>query len=73
MSGGRATAGYDESDVCLTTEWWLTRFAKTKVIALQRYRDYVNNMQCKLNPEQSLKDIPKKAKTGTRKSIQLFC
>ncbi|CAH1211855.1 hypothetical protein NTGBS_920018 [Candidatus Nitrotoga sp. BS] len=80
-----ATAGYDESDVGLTTEWILAEFSKTKDIAQQRYRDFVqegkgqpspwqqlrnqiflgeydfvNNMQGKLNPEQSLNDIPKK-------------
>jgi len=84
-SSYRATAGYDDNDTCLTTEWILAGFAETKIVAQQRYREFVqegkgqpspwqqlknqiflgddgfvNNMQCKLNPEQSLKDIPKK-------------
>ena len=65
----------------------LAGFAKTKTIAQQRYRafvqegkrspapwqrlknqiylgddDFVNDMQCKSDPEQSLKDIPKKSR-----------
>ncbi|MFZ6799025.1 hypothetical protein [Undibacterium sp. Di24W] len=73
--------------VCLTTDWVLSGFAKTKNIAQLRYRefvqqgngqpspwksqrnqiylgddDFVLDMQCKLDPEQSLKDIPKKSK-----------
>lgn len=35
--------------------------------------NFVNNMQCQLNPEQSLNDIPKKKKTGSHKTIELFC
>ena len=92
-----ATAGYDVSDVCLTTEWVLAGFAKTKDIAQQRYRefvhegkgqaspwhqlknqiflgedDFVNNTQCKINPEQSLKDIPKKQKQAPVKPLSYF-
>ena len=34
--------------------------------------DFVNNMQCKLNPEQSLKDIPKKQKQAPVKPLGYF-
>ena len=96
-SSYRATAGYEESDACLTTEWILAGFAQTKNIAQQSYRDFVqagngqpspwiqlknqiflgdddfvNDMQCKLNPEQSLKDIPKKQKQAPVKPLSYF-
>lgn len=86
-SSYRATAGLAEGAACLTTDWVLGGFAKTKHIAQQRYRefvqqgkgqpspwqslknqiylgddDFVLDMQCKLDPEQSLKDIPKKVR-----------
>ena len=78
-SSYRATAGYEKSHACLTTEWILAGFAQTKNAAQLCYRDFVqagkgqpspweqlknqiylgdedfvNNMQCKLNPDQSL-------------------
>lgn len=96
-SSYRATAGYDESDACLTTEWILAGFAKTKKDAQQRYRefvqegkgqpspwqqlknqiylgddDFVNAMQSKLDPDQSLKDIPKKQKRAPVKPLTYF-
>jgi len=96
-SSYRATAGYDESDACLTTQWILAGFAKTKSISQRRYRDFVqegkgqpspwqqlknqiylgdddfvNDMQCKLDPEQSLKDIPKKQKQAPVKPLTYF-
>lgn len=96
-SSYRATAGYEESEACLTTDWVLTGFAKTKNVAQQRYRDFVqqgkgqpspwqqlknqiylgdddfvNDMQCKLDPEQSLKDIPKKQKQAPVKPLAYF-
>ena len=96
-SSYRATAGYDESAACLTTEWVLAGFADTKNVAQQRYRDFiqagkgqpspwqqlknqiylgdddfVNNMQCKIDPEQSLKDIPKKQKQAPVKPLAYF-
>nr|WP_315486666.1 hypothetical protein [uncultured Undibacterium sp.] len=77
--------------VCLTTDWVLGGFAKTKNIAQQRYRefvqqgkgqpspwqclknqiylgddDFVLTMQCKLDPEQSLKDIPPQKKASIK-------
>lgn len=96
-SSYRATAGYDEANACLTTEWILAGFAKTKNVAQQRYRDFVqagkgqpspwqqlknqiflgdddfvNDMQSKLNPEQSLKDIPRKQKQAPVKPLSYF-
>ena len=96
-SSYRATAGYEENTACLTTDWVLAGFAKTKKIAQQRYRDFVQqgkgqpspwqqlknqiylgddqfveDMQCKLNPEQSLKDIPKKQKQAPVKPLSYF-
>jgi len=96
-SSYRATAGYNESPACLTTEWILAGFAETKDIAQQRYRDFVQEgkgqpspwrqlknqiflgnddfvetMQLKLNPEQSLKDIPKKQKQAPVKPLSYF-
>ena len=96
-SSYRATAGYDENDACLTTEWVLAGFANTKNVAQQRYRDFVragkrqpapwqqlknqiflgdddfvNDMQCKIDPEQSLKDIPKKQKMAPIKPLKYF-
>ncbi len=96
-SSYRATAGYDTSHGCLTTEWVLAGFANTKNVAQQRYRDFVqagkrqpspwqqlknqiylgdddfiNDMQCKIDPEQSLKDIPKKQKLAPAKPLAYF-
>jgi len=96
-SSYRATAGYDEGEACLTTEWVLAGFAETKNLAQQRYRDFVaagrgqpspwqklknqiflgdenfvNEMQCKLNPEQSLKDIPRKQKQAPVKPLSFY-
>ena len=96
-SSYRATAGYDENDGCLTTEWLLAGFADTKSVAQQRYQDFiaagkgqpspwqqlknqiylgdddfVNNMQCKIDPDQSLKDIPKKQKRAPVKPLTYF-
>ena len=75
----------------------LAGFAKTKTIAQQRYRafvqegkgqpapwqrlknqiylgddDFVNDMQCKINPERSLKHIPKKQKHAPVKPLTYF-
>lgn len=96
-SSYRATAGYEKSPACLTTDWVLGGFAKTKNVAQQRYRnflqqgkgqpapwqnlknqiylgddEFVNNMQSKLKPEQSLKDIPKKQKQSPVKPLSYF-
>jgi len=96
-SSHRATAGYDESAACLTTEWVLAGFADTRNAAQQRYRDFVqagkgqpspwqqlknqiflgddefvNDMQSKLDPDQSLKDIPNKQKMAPVKPLNHF-
>lgn len=96
-SSYRATAGQEEAAACLTTDWVLAGFAKTRNVAQQRYRDFVqqgkgqpapwqqlrnqiylgddnfvDSMQCKLNPEQSLKDIPKKQKQAAVKPLTYF-
>ena len=96
-SSYRATAGFDESDGCLTTEWVLAGFADTKIVAQQHYRDFiqagkgqpspwqqlknqiylgnddfVNDMQCKIDPKQSLQDIPKKQKQAPVKPLAYF-
>jgi len=92
-----ATAGYNESAACLTTDWVLAGFAKTKNVAQQRYRDFVqqgkgqsspwqalknqiylgdddfvSDMQSKLDPGQSLRDIPKKQKQAPVKPLSYF-
>ncbi|MBY0574886.1 MAG: transposase, partial [Undibacterium sp.] len=96
-SSYRATAGLTEGAACLTTDWVLAGFAKTKNVAQQRYREFVQqgkgqpspwqrlknqiylgddefvlDVQCKLEPEQSLKDIPKKQKQAPIKSLAYF-
>ena len=96
-SSYRATAGHEESHPCLTTDTVLAGFAKTKKVAQQRYRDFVqqgkgqpspwqhlknqiylgddgfvNAMQCKLDPDQPLNDIPKKQKLPPIKPIAYF-
>jgi REP element-mobilizing transposase RayT len=96
-SSYRATAGYEDNETCLTTDWILSGFAQVKNVAQQRYRDFVqagkgqpspwqqlknqiflgdddfvNDMQCKLSPEQSLKDIPKKQKQAPVKPLNYF-
>ena len=96
-SSYRATAGHEENAPCLTTDGVLGGFAKTKKVAQQRYRDFVqqgkgqpspwqqlknqiylgdddfvNDMQGKLDPDQSLKDIPKKQKQVPAKPITYF-
>ena len=96
-SSYRATAGSHESAACLTTDWVLAGFAKTKNVAQQRYRDFVkqgkgqtspwqdlknqiylgdddfvSDMQSKLDPEQSLKGIPKKQKQAPVKPLSYF-
>lgn len=96
-SSYRATAGHENAAACLTTDWVLAGFAKTKAIAQQHYREFVrqgkgqpspwqqlknqiylgddafvDDMQCKLDPEQSLKDVPKKQKQSPIKPLSHF-
>ena len=55
-SSYRATAGLAEGAACLTTDWVLGGFAKTKNIAKQRYRDFVKQGKGQPSPWQSLKN-----------------
>jgi hypothetical protein len=96
-SSYRATAGYETSASCLTTDWVLAGFADNRNEAQQRYREFVqqgkgrsspwqklknqiylgdeefvNEMQCKLDPAQSLRDIPKKQKQAPVKALTYF-
>ena len=96
-SSYRATAGYTPPELCLTTDWILSCFAKTKKIAQKRYcefvlegknqpspwdalknqiylgsDEFVEDMQCKLDPEQSLDDIPKLHKQSPKKPLIYF-
>lgn len=96
-SSYRATAGYAEAAACLTTDWVLAGFAKTRNVAQQRYREFVQQgkgqpspwqklrnqiylgdenfveeTQCKMHPEQSLKGIPKLQKRAPVKPLSYF-
>lgn len=55
-SSYRATAGYDESNPCLTTEWILAEFSKDRRSAQQLYRDFVANGQMLPSPWSMLKN-----------------
>ena len=55
-SSYRATAGYVEHDACLTADWILAGFAKTKNVAQQRYRDFVKDGKGQPSPWQQLKN-----------------
>ena len=82
---------------CLTTDWILSTYARTKKRAQQRYREFVKkgknqpspwdvlknqiylgsdefvkDMQCKLDPEQSLNDIPRIQKQVPKKPLAYF-
>lgn len=96
-SSYRSTAGFSEIEPCLTIDWILSVFSKTKKKAQERYRifvqegknqpspweqlknqiylgsdDFVDDMQCKLDPEQSLKDIPKLQKQSPAKPLAYY-
>ncbi len=96
-SSYRATVGLSQKEACLTTDWILSAFAKTRKTSQQKYRDFVkagrnqpspwaqlknqiylgtdefiDEMQCKLGPEQSLKDIPKKQKQPSAKPLSHY-
>jgi hypothetical protein len=76
-----------KAEACLTTDWILAGFAKTRIVAQTRYREFVpagkgqpspweqlqnqiylgddafvQDMQSKIDTDQSLRDIPKKQK-----------
>jgi REP element-mobilizing transposase RayT len=96
-SSYRGTAGLFKAQPCLTTDWILSVFAKTKKTAQERYRSFVQegknqpspweglknqiylgsnafveDMQCKLDPKQSLRDIPKLQKQSPSKPLAYF-
>lgn len=96
-SSYRATAGFEESTPCLTTDWILAGFADSKNKAQECYQDFVqagkgqpspwqrlknqiflgdndfvDAMQCHLNPEQLLKDIPRKQRQAPVKPLTYF-
>lgn len=55
-SSYRATAGLEEGAACLTTDWILSVFAKSKKVAQQRYRAFVQQGGRQPSPWQSLKN-----------------
>ena len=96
-SSYRATAGMTQKEACLTTDWILSAFGKTKNTSQKKYRifvkegrnqpspwerlknqiylgsdEFIEDMQCKLDPEQSLKDIPKKQKQSPAKPLSYY-
>jgi len=96
-SSYRATAGIAKAIPCLTTDWILSCFAKTRKVSQQHYRDFVKqgknqpspweslknqiylgsdnfvvDMLTKLDPEQSLKDIPKTHTQSPPKPLSYF-
>lgn len=96
-SSYQATAGFTISSNCLSTDWILSCFGKTKKSACKRYRSFVqqglnqpspweslknqiylgsdrfvDDMLCKLDPKQSLLDIPKPQKMAPPKSLDYY-
>ncbi len=55
-SSYRATAGYTKSHPCLTTDWILAGFAKTRSVAERRYRGFVQEGKGEPSPWQQLKN-----------------
>ena len=101
-SSYRATAGFTLPEFCLTTDWILSSYGRTRKKAQQQYRtfvqqgknqpspweslknqiylgndDFVQDMQSKIDPEQSLNDIPTPQKQAPKKPLlyfeQCFC
>lgn len=96
-SSYRATAGFAQAEACLTTDWILGAFAKTKQVAWRRYREFiregkgqptpweqlknqiylgderfVEDMQRKIDPGQSLEDIPSKHKRAPPRPLGYY-
>lgn len=96
-SSYRATAGFILPEPCLTTDWVLSSYGRTRKRAQQRYRAFVQegknqpspweslknqiylgddafveDMQCKLDPSQSLNDIPKIQKQSPKKPLSYY-
>jgi len=93
-SSYRATAGLADGEPCLTTDWILSCFSRTRNHAQAQYQSFVRagknqpapwealtnqiylgddafveDMQCKLDPDQSLNDIPKLQKRSPPRPI----
>jgi hypothetical protein len=96
-SSYRATAGFTLPEFCLTTDWILSSYGRTRKKAQQQYRtfvqqgknqpspweslknqiylgndDFVQDMQSKIDPEQSLNDIPTPQKQAPKKPLLYF-
>ena len=96
-SSYRATAGFTLPGLCLTTDWILSSFGRTRQKAQQQYRtfvlqgkdqpspweslknqiylgndEFVQDMQSKIDPEQSLNDIPTAQKRAPKKPLIYF-
>ncbi len=96
-SSYRATAGYTLPAFCLTIDWILSTFSRTKKQAHKSYREFVKagknqpspweslknqiylgsdefveDMQCKLDPEQSLNDVPRSQKQSPKKPLSYY-
>ena len=96
-SSYRATAGYNQDQSCVTTDWLLSAFAKNKKEAQQHYRrfvqqgknqpspwealknqiylgsdQFVEDTQRKIDPGQSLADIPRKQKQSPTKPLSYY-
>ena len=96
-SSYRATAGLTISRDCLSTDWILSGFGKTKKTACERYMtfvqqglnqpspwvslknqiylgsdQFVDDMLCRLDPKQSLLDIPKTQKLAPPKPLNYY-
>jgi hypothetical protein len=96
-SSYRATAGFTLPEFCLTTDWILSSYGRTRKKAQQQYRtfvqqgknqpspweslknqiylgndDFVQDMQSKIDPEQSLNDIPTPQIQAPKKPLLYF-
>ena len=96
-SSYRATAGQCQPHPLLTTAWILGNFAKTRKVAQEKYRQFVQagkkqsgfwdqlknqiylgsdqfieDMQRKIDPKQSLRDIPKTQKNSPVKALSFY-
>jgi putative transposase len=96
-SSYRASCGMTASPEWLSTDWLLSTFAKTRKVAVERYRDFVaqgknlpspwehlknqiflgdeqfvEDMQCKLNINQELSEIPRAQRRKVPKPLDYY-
>jgi len=96
-SSYRASCGMTASPEWLSTDWLLSTFAKTRKVAVDRYRDFVakgknlpspwehlknqiflgdeqfvEDMQCKLNINQELSEIPRAQRRKVPKPLEYY-